>query len=98
MSVKQYKRRNEKRRKKEAKEFGISISTGRESGHYLGRSLERGSSGGAISFSRKKVRKLIATGEVNTRKVGKKKIALYFRDGRRIIVSENLKTVITYMD
>jgi hypothetical protein len=98
LGVKQYKRRKEKRDKKEAKKLGQAISSGGESIHYLERSMQRGGSGAAVPCSRKQVRELIATGEVEVTQNGKNKIMLHFGDGRRIIVSKNLKTVITYMD
>lgn len=97
MAVKQYKKRNLKSEKKKLKKIG-SISTGRESMHYLGRSIERSVGGAAVPYSRKKLRRLIAAGELKEVKSGKNKVQLSFRDGRRIIVSKDLKIVITYMD
>jgi len=41
---------------------------------------------------------LIASGEVGVRKAGKGKKKIYFRDGKSIVVTEDLKTVITFMD
>jgi len=99
LGIKQSRARSEKRKKKKVKESGYPIfSSGGETYHYLGRSIQRGNSGAAKPYIRKQMEELIASGEVGVRKAGKGKKKIYFRDGKSIVVTEDLKTVITFMD
>ena len=73
------------------------MSSGSESDHYLKRSIQRGGNGAAKPYSRKQIKKKISAGEVNEEKAGKRKKKIFFKDGSKIVVSQDYKTAITYM-
>ena len=97
MGFRQNKSRQAKSFKKDLKKSGKPMmSFGGESPHYLKRSMERGDSGAAVLYSRRQIKKMIVAGEVKIKKAGKRK-KIFFKNGSKIIVSQDYKTAITYM-
>jgi len=66
------------------------------SGHYIKRSMERSQSGGVVSLSLKKIRRMLRDGRAKVIKKdsGGKRIKL--PTGEVIVVDKNFKKVITY--